>query len=214
MMPKKDWETIDDDWAAHDLAKGNQHGDLYPLILAGRYGKIRQSRRLCAQGADGQLRGVPRHVRRPQRDALSSHDRRDYVDEQSGAAELRMADLPLRSGADVFVFRRDARVGAGAHPVQRGHGDVQVINNNPQPAANLWAHVAVYNLDGSLAYEHETKLTAAPDIAAESRADRFSGVCVGRPLHQAGPARCGRPIDLEQISIGAHSPTIPTTWLR
>jgi hypothetical protein len=39
MTPKKDWETINDDWAEHDLAKGNQHGDLYPLILAGRYGK-------------------------------------------------------------------------------------------------------------------------------------------------------------------------------
>ena len=40
-MPQKDWETIDDDWAAHDLAKGNQHGDLFPLILAGRYGAFR-----------------------------------------------------------------------------------------------------------------------------------------------------------------------------
>src|ERR1039458_3732763 len=27
MMPQKDWETINDDWAEHDLTKGNQHGD-------------------------------------------------------------------------------------------------------------------------------------------------------------------------------------------
>ncbi len=40
MMPQKDWETINDDWAAHDFAKGAQHGNTYPYILAGRYGRI------------------------------------------------------------------------------------------------------------------------------------------------------------------------------
>ena len=40
MMPEKDWETIDDDWGAHDFAKGAQHGDTYPYVLAGRYGRI------------------------------------------------------------------------------------------------------------------------------------------------------------------------------
>ena len=40
MMPERDWETINDDWAEHDLAKGAQHGDTYPYVLAGRYGRI------------------------------------------------------------------------------------------------------------------------------------------------------------------------------
>src|SRR5271154_1783128 len=40
MMPQKDWETINDDWAEHDLAKGAQQGDLYPGEIAARYGKI------------------------------------------------------------------------------------------------------------------------------------------------------------------------------
>ena len=52
MMPKKDWETINDDWAAHDLAKGNQHGDLYPRHPRRALRQDRQPRRLCAQGAD------------------------------------------------------------------------------------------------------------------------------------------------------------------
>ena len=30
MMPQKDWETITDDWAEHDMAKGAQRGDQYP----------------------------------------------------------------------------------------------------------------------------------------------------------------------------------------
>jgi hypothetical protein len=46
-------------------------------------------------------------------------------------------------------------------------GDVQVINNKPEPVTNLRAHVAVYNLDGSLAYEHETKVDAAADVATD-----------------------------------------------
>ncbi len=41
MMPEKDWETINDDWAQHDMAAGAQRGDKYPGILAKRYGAIR-----------------------------------------------------------------------------------------------------------------------------------------------------------------------------
>ena len=40
MMPEKDWETINDDWAEHDLAKGAQRGDRYPQLIADRYGKV------------------------------------------------------------------------------------------------------------------------------------------------------------------------------
>ena len=41
MMPQKDWETINDDWAQHDMASGAQRGDEYPKTLAERYGHIR-----------------------------------------------------------------------------------------------------------------------------------------------------------------------------
>lgn len=41
MMPEKDWETINDDWAQHDMAAGAQRGDEYPKSLAERYGHIR-----------------------------------------------------------------------------------------------------------------------------------------------------------------------------
>ena len=40
MMPEKDWETINDDWAEHDFAKGAQQGDKYPGMIAARYGKV------------------------------------------------------------------------------------------------------------------------------------------------------------------------------
>jgi hypothetical protein len=40
MMPKKDWETINDDWAEHDLARGAQRGNEYPEIINSRYGQV------------------------------------------------------------------------------------------------------------------------------------------------------------------------------
>ena len=120
MMPQKDWETIDDDWAAHDMAKGDAARRSLPRHPRRALRQDRQSRRLCAQGATGELRGLPRHVRGAQRAALPSHHGRHHVDEQSRAAELRLADLPLRSGAEGFTVRRHARVGDGAHPAQRG----------------------------------------------------------------------------------------------
>ena len=55
MMPEKDWETINDDWAQHDMAAGAQRGDKYPAILAKRYGPIREPCGLCAEGAAGEL---------------------------------------------------------------------------------------------------------------------------------------------------------------
>jgi mannosylglycoprotein endo-beta-mannosidase len=41
MMPEKDWETINDDWAQHDMAAGAQRGNEYPKTLAERYGHVR-----------------------------------------------------------------------------------------------------------------------------------------------------------------------------
>jgi hypothetical protein len=46
-------------------------------------------------------------------------------------------------------------------------GKVQVINNRPDPLTDATAHIGVYNLDGELLYDHETKLTAAPDAATD-----------------------------------------------
>jgi hypothetical protein len=49
--------------------------------------------------------------------------------------------------------------------LNEANGQVQVINNKPEPVTDAVARVSVYNLDGTLVYEHETRLTAAPDTA-------------------------------------------------
>ena len=119
MMPQKDWETINDDWAEHDLAKGAQHGDLYPGDDRRSLRQDRQPRRLRAQGAAGQLRGLPRHVRGPQREDVPSRHRRHHLDEPPGAAQLRLAALPLRPRAQLLALRRAQGRRDGPHPAQR-----------------------------------------------------------------------------------------------
>lgn len=42
-----------------------------------------------------------------------------------------------------------------------------VINNTPGALTNVTIHVAVYNLDGSLQYAHDDKVTAAPSAATD-----------------------------------------------
>jgi hypothetical protein len=46
------------------------------------------------------------------------------------------------------------------------NGELQVINNLPEALNKAVAHVTVYDLDGSVAYQHETPVTAAPATAA------------------------------------------------
>ena len=84
------------------------------------------------------------------------------------------------------------------------NGQVQVIDNKPEPVSDAVARVTIYNLDGSLAYQHETKVTAAPDAA--TNLVRISGQSIFRPvfprcISQAGAARCQGRIALEQLLL-------------
>ncbi len=98
MMPAKDWETVNDDWAEHELCRGagrlGAPHPFYPDIIAQRYGPVANlpdfvRRRAC------QLRGISRHVRRPVRKAVQTLHRRADLDEQSRSAEFRLSNLQL-----------------------------------------------------------------------------------------------------------------------
>jgi hypothetical protein len=167
MMPKKDWETIDDDWAAHDLAKGNQHGDLYPIILAGRYGKfanladfVRKAQMANFEAFRAMYEG---------RNAMLFHPTTAVITWMSNPAQpsfvWQIYHYDLEPMSSYFAVMHASEL---VHiQFNEATGDVQVINNKPEPVDDLLAHVAVYNLDGSLAYEHETRLTAASDVATD-----------------------------------------------
>jgi len=167
MMPQKDWETIDDDWAAHDLAKGNQHGDLYPLILAGRYGNIANLADFVRKAQLANYEAF--RAMYEGRNALLFHPTTAVITWMSNPAQpsfvWQIYHYDLEPMSSYFAVMHASEL---VHiQYNEATGDVQVINNKPEPLPNLHAHVAVYNLDGSLACEHETTVDAAADVATD-----------------------------------------------
>ena len=73
----------------------------------------------------------------------------------------------------------------------------------------LRAHVAVYNLDGSLAYEHETKLTAAADVATNLGPIDFPATRFGMSISSSSNCATPQANCFRAISIGARRPNHP-----
>ncbi len=65
--------------------------------------------------------------------------------------------------------------------LNEANGELQVINNLLTPVTNAQAHIAVYNLDGTLAYEHKTPVTAEPSAATSLGAIEFPATV--SPVH-------------------------------
>ena len=166
MMPKKDWETINDDWAEHDLARGAQQGDKYPITMASRYGK---------------LANLPDFVRKAQlmnyesframyegRNAQLFHPLTGVITWMSNPAQpsfvWQIYHHDLEPNSSLFAVKE---AGEMQHiQFNEANGELQVINNLPEPLNGATAHVTVYNMDGSVAYQHDTEVAAPPSSAS------------------------------------------------
>ncbi len=162
MMPQKDWEAIDDDWAEHDFAKGAQRGDQYPGIIAGRYGKV-------ANLAD--------FVRKSQ---LANYEAYRAMYEGRFAKMFKPCtgvitwmSNPAQPSFVWQIYHHDLEPNASLFAVKKAcepvhiqlnekTWDVEVINNLPAPIKDSHANLDVYNLDGALAYQHEFEVDAPP----------------------------------------------------
>jgi hypothetical protein len=154
MMPKKDWETITDDWAEHDLAKGASGGDKYPGILASRYGKIanladfvRKAQLMNYEAFRAMYEG---------RNAQMFHPTTAIITWMSHPAQpsfvWQLYHYDLEPNSSLFAVMH---AGELVHiQFNEATGELQVINNLPS-GEGCGAHVAVYNLDGTVAYEHK-----------------------------------------------------------
>jgi hypothetical protein len=165
MMPQKDWETITDDWAEHDLAKGAQWGDKYPGQLADRYGKVRN---LADFVRKAQLMNYEAYRAMYEgRDAQLFHPTTAVITWMSAPAQpsfvWQLYHYDLEPNASLFGVRS---AGELIHiQFNQANGEVQVINNLPTPLENAVAKETVYNLDGTLALEREEHFSAAADMA-------------------------------------------------
>ena len=167
MMPEKDWNTINDDWAEHDLARGAQGGDWYPSTLGKRYGAfasladfVRKAQlanyeafRAIYEGRNAKLfkpvTGVITWMSNPAQPSfvwqIYSHD--------------------LEPNASLFGTK------AACEPVHvqlnQNNWHVMVINNTPAALSGVRVTTAVYNLDGTLRYTHRDTVSAAPSAATD-----------------------------------------------
>jgi hypothetical protein len=173
MMPQKDWETITDDWAEHDLAKGAQRGDQYPGQIAARYGAFRNLADFVRKAQLANYEAF--RAMYEGRNAQLFHPTTAILTWMSNPAQpsfvWQLYHYDLEPNSSLFAVMH---AGELVHiQFNEANGHVQVINNLPQPVTDAVAHVSVYNLDGTLAYEHETKVTAAPDVATDLGAIEF-----------------------------------------
>ncbi|MGA3080983.1 MAG: sugar-binding domain-containing protein [Terracidiphilus sp.] len=179
MMPKKDWETIDDDWAEHDLAKGAQRGDLYPEELAARYGKAanladftRKAQLMNYEAFRAMYEG---------RNAQMFHPTTAIITWMSHPAQpsfvWQLYHYDLEPNSSLFAVKS---AGEMVHiQFNEANGALQVINNLPTPVIDAVAHVAIYNLDGTLAAQRDTAVTAPPSSATSLGAIEFPATLSG-----------------------------------
>jgi hypothetical protein len=147
------------------MAKGNQHGDLYPGIVAARYGKIANLADFVRKAQLANYEAF--RAMYEGRNAQLFHPDTALITWMSHPAQpsfvWQIYHYDLEPMASYFAVMHASEM---VHiQLNEANGQVQVINNKPEALAGLVAHVSVYNLDGSLAYEHETTFTAAPDAA-------------------------------------------------
>ena len=163
MMPKKDWDSINDDWAEHDFARGNSGSENYPGEIAARY---------------GDFRNLPDFVRKAQ---LANYEAFRAMYEGRNAklfhpatAILTWMSNPSQPSFVWQIYHYDLEPMASFYGVMHAsemlhiqfnqeNGELEVINNRPEAAKGLTARVAVYGLDGAQFYAHETPLTAEPE---------------------------------------------------
>jgi hypothetical protein len=165
MMPKKDWERITDDWAEHDFTRGAQHGDEYPLIMAARYGKIanladfvRKAQLMNFEAYRSMYEG---------RNAQLFHPTTAVITWMSHPAQpsfvWQLYHYDMEPNSSLFAVRS---AGEMLHiQFNEANGELQVINNLPDAFNGGTAHVTVYNLDGTVAYEHDSPVAAPPASA-------------------------------------------------
>jgi beta-galactosidase/beta-glucuronidase len=165
MMPQKDWESINDDWAQHDFAKGNSGSDEYPAMITSRYGKI-------ANLAD--------FVRKSQ---LANYEAFRAMYEGRAAkmftpatAVITWMSNPAQPSFVWQIYHYDLEPNSALYGVKKAGesvhvqwneltNQVQIINNTPSDVQNAVVKATVYALDGKVIHEDTNTVTAKASVA-------------------------------------------------
>jgi Exo-beta-D-glucosaminidase Ig-fold domain/Glycosyl hydrolases family 2/Glycosyl hydrolases family 2, sugar binding domain/Glycosyl hydrolases family 2, TIM barrel domain len=167
MMPEKDWETINDDWAEHDFAKGASGSDTYAGMIAERYGKVanladfvRKSQLANYEAFRAMYEGRNAKLFNPTTGVLTWMSN---PAQPSFVWQLYHHDLEPNSS--LFAVKKAAEL---IHiQLNESNGDVEAVNNLDVPLTNARAHLWIYNLDGSVVYQHDFDVLAAASVTTK-----------------------------------------------
>jgi beta-mannosidase len=170
MMPQKDWEIINDDWAEHDFLRGAQRGNKYPDELNARYGKadnladfVRKGQLMNYEAFRAMYEG---------RNAKLFNPCSGVITWMSNPAQpsfvWQIYHHDLEPNSSLFATRKACEL---VHiQLNEREAIIQVINNKGTDLQNLKAQLTLYNLDGKVAYQQafvvNAKASSATDLDA------------------------------------------------
>jgi beta-mannosidase len=176
MMPKQDWETINDDWVEHDLGKGASSGEIYPGELNNRYGRalnladfVRKGQLMNYEAFRSMYEGRLAKMFNPTTGIITwmSHPAQPSFVWQLYSWDLEPNSALYATGKacePVHIMLNESKADKDKDHVS---GHIQVINNKSEPLSGATASVSVYNLDSTLAYQHEQKAEAPASAVAD-----------------------------------------------
>ena len=150
MMPQKDWETINDDWAQHDMAAGAQRGDEFPTSLAERYGHIRNLADFVRKGQLATYEAF--RAMYEGRNAEMFKTTTGVITWMSHPAQpsfvWQLYHYDLEPNAALYAVKKAAEtVHVQFNEENRG---IEVVNNRPDALTALTVKVLIYRFDGTL----------------------------------------------------------------
>jgi len=177
-MPEKDTQTFpNDDWAEHDLARGADNGNNYVNIIGARYGDI--------SGPNFSLAKFEHEAQMANYEAYRAlYEGRDAKLFAGSTAVLTWMSNPAQPSTTWQIYSYDLEPFASFFGTRKACEqvhvmmnqatfDLMVINQTPKPLEGLHARVRVINLNGSVAYDKTTPVSAKASCATNLGAIEF-----------------------------------------
>jgi beta-mannosidase len=162
MMPEKDWETINDDWAQHDMAKGAQRGDEYPFTLAKRYGPIRNLADFVRKAQLANYEAF--RAMYEGRNAQMFKQTTGVITWMSNPAQpsfvWQLYHYDLEPNSALYAAKKAAET---VHvQLNEANGGIEVVNNTPETLRDLKVHMTVYGLNSKVDSSRDYAVAEVP----------------------------------------------------
>jgi len=167
MMPQKDWETINDDWAQHDMAHGAQRGDEFPGMLAHRYGHIRNLADFVRKGQLATYEAF--RAMYEGRNAEMFKTTTGVITWMSNPAQpsfvWQLYHYDLEPNAALYAAKKASEpVHVQMNEALRG---IEVVNNHPEPLKDLKLEVMMYRFEGQPDFRKVYSIAEVPGSTTE-----------------------------------------------